>query len=71
MGEASPLAELCAQVLELLDRFDAYVADPGRPPAKLSELALITMALTLIRTPAARLPELRREPVPERAGIRA
>jgi hypothetical protein len=71
VGEESPHAELCAQVLELLDRFDAYVADPAVERAKLSELGILTTALTLVRTPAVALPELRSEPVPERAGIRA
>lgn len=71
VGEDSPHAERCAQVLELLDRFDAYVADPGLERARLSELGIITTALTLVRTPSVGLPELRSEPVPERAGIRA
>ena len=70
VGEDSPHAELCASVLALLDRYDAYVAEPS-PRLRFSELAPLTTALTLTRTPAVGLPELREEPAPEREDIPA
>ena len=67
VGEGSPHAELCASVLALLDRYEEQVANPGR--LRFSELAPLTTAMTLTRTPAVGLPELGEEPTPEREDI--
>ncbi len=71
VGNDSPYAELCAQVLELLDRFDAHVARPEDQRLRFSELGILTVALALARTPAVALPELDSHPTPERRRIRA
>ncbi len=70
VGEDSPHATLCAQTLELLDRYEAYVAAPGAK-LRFSELGILTSALTLVRTPAVGLPELGSEPRPVRSEIPA
>ncbi len=71
VGSDSPHAELCAQVLELLDRFDAHAARPDHERLRFSEIGIITVALALARTPAVALPELDSHPVPERRRIGA
>lgn len=71
VGADSPYAELCAQVLELLERFDAHVARPEHERLRFSELGLLSVALALARTPAVALPVLGSHPVPERGRIRA
>jgi len=70
VGEDSPLAGVCGQVLELLDRYEAWVADPGEK-LRFSELAPLTTALALARTPAVGLPDLAGRPAPEREEIGA
>ncbi|MDP9384192.1 MAG: amidohydrolase family protein, partial [Actinomycetota bacterium] len=70
VGEDSPHAALCAQTLELLDRYDAFVARAGER-LRFSELGILTTALTLVRTPAVGLPELASEPRPVRSEIPA
>ncbi len=71
VGADSPHAELCSQVLELLDRYDAFAAMPPTERLRFSELGILTTALGVVRTPAVPLPELRSEPAPEREEIRA
>ena len=71
VGEDSPHAERCAQILALLDRFDAFAAEPEDGRLRFSEFALLTTALALARTPDVGLPELPSEPPPEREAIPA
>ena len=71
VGSDSPYAERCAQILELLDRYDAYVALPEAERLPFLELGLITAALALARTPDVGLPDLEAEPAPEREEIPA
>jgi predicted TIM-barrel fold metal-dependent hydrolase len=71
VGSESPHAESCAQVLELLERFDVHVARPEPARLRFSELGLLTAALALLRTPAVPLPRLADHPVPERGRIDA
>jgi uncharacterized protein len=58
VGEDSPHAERCAQIVALLDLFDAFVARPEAERLHFSEFALLTTALALARTPDVGLPGL-------------
>ncbi|HEX8103463.1 MAG TPA: amidohydrolase family protein [Solirubrobacteraceae bacterium] len=71
VGEDSPHAELCAQILELLDRHAAFAQRPEEERLQFSELGILVTALALARTPAVGLPELETEPAPEREEIGA
>ena len=71
VGVDSPHAERCAQVLALLDRFDAYCARPEAERLRFAEIGILTTALALLRTPDVGLPDLPGEPVPEREQIPA
>jgi len=71
VGADSPHAERCAQVRDLLDRYDAFVALPEEGRLKFLDLGLVTAALALARTPLVGLPDLQAEPVPEREEIPA
>jgi hypothetical protein len=71
VGEDSPHAELCAQVLELLDRYEAHAAVPESERLRFSDLWILATALTLARTPAVALPVLAEHPSPERRQIQA
>jgi hypothetical protein len=71
VGEGSPHAHLCGQVLELLDRFDAFAARAEDETLRFSELGILTTALVLARTPGVGLPDLPDEPSTDRETIRA
>jgi predicted TIM-barrel fold metal-dependent hydrolase len=71
VGKDSPHSERCAQVLALLDRFDAFRARPEAERLRFVEMGLLTTALALLRTPDVGLPEVPGEPVPERDEIPA
>lgn len=71
VGADSPHAERCAQILALLDAFDAYVARPEEERLRFLELGMLTTAMALARTPGVGLPDLPGEPVPEREEIPA
>jgi predicted TIM-barrel fold metal-dependent hydrolase len=71
VGDAAPQAQLCASILEMLDRSDAQRAIPEDQRMRFSDLHLIACAMALARTPGVPVPHIPGEPEPERLEIPA
>ena len=71
VGEDAPQAELCASILELIERAERHRRLPEAQRARFSDLHVLTVALALARTPDVPIPRLGVEPHPVRADVDA
>lgn len=71
VGEDAPQAELCASILELIERAERHRRVPEGERPRFSDLHVLTVALALARTPDVPIPRLGVEPHPVRSDVDA
>lgn len=71
VGEDAPQAELCASILELIERGERHRRLPEDDRLRFSDLHVLACALALARTPDVGVPRLGTEPHPVREDLPA
>ena len=71
VGEEAPQAELCASILEVIERGERHRRVPEAERARFSDLHVLTVALAMAHTPDVPIPVLGVEPEPVREDVEA